>query len=159
MITPNDYISAIEAKLHEKFNSEPVYLDVVPENFKRPSNEIETVKFTMQQTGAYEVVVSTELLIRTFVPVDLYHNSSYQELYLRAMRIMGIFACGYLRVSDSGTGERRAPKVTALSCPTTGKDYAEIRVTLRLDMAKEDFEPQPVKPIMEEFDLNVDIQK
>lgn len=157
MITPNDYISAVAALLEAQFPGERVYLDVVPENFARPSNEVETAKVTMQTAGCTTVSIVTDLLIRTFVLVDAYHNSSYEALYSRVMQIMGLFACGYMTVQDPGSGERRAPKVTACTCPVTGKDYAEIRVTFEMQVAREDFAPQPVKPVMENFRLRAEI--
>ncbi|MCR4935323.1 MAG: hypothetical protein K5990_02415, partial [Oscillospiraceae bacterium] len=75
----------------------------------------------------------------SFVPVDDYHMSDYSALYRQAMGVMGIFAPGYIHVSDPDTGARRAPKVVELGCPVVGADYSEVTAKLSMHLSRADF--------------------
>lgn len=157
MITPNEYGDAIEALLAEAFPGEKVYREIVPENFERPCNEIECVGFTAgAQISAGAIDTEVKMVVRTFVPVDEYHNSQFSGLYRRAMTILGLFARGYIKVSDPDTAARRAPKVTAAGVPVTGKDFAEVQLSFRLQLARADFAPAEVLPVMEELHMKLD---
>lgn len=154
MITPNEYGDAIEALLNEAFPGEPVYREMVPEYFERPGNEVECAGFSANaQVSADAVGTEVKMTVRTFVEVDAYHNSQFSALYRRAMTILGLFAGGFIYVSDPDTGERRAPKVTAASVPPPGKDFAEARLTFHLQLAREDFAPAETPPVMEDLHM------
>lgn len=154
MITPNEYGDAIEALLMEKFPGEKVYRELVQENFDRPSNEVECEDFSGNVDASSDAIdTEVKMVVRTFVEVDAYHNSQFSALYRRAMAILGLFAGGYIEVSDPDTGEKRAPKVTAAGVPVTGKDFAEVRLTFRLQLARADFAPPETLPVMEDLEI------
>lgn len=156
MITPNEYGDAIEKLLNEAFPGEPVYRELVPENFSRPSNEIECAGFTANtQISAGAIDTEVKMIVRTFVTVDAWHNSQFSALYRRAMTILGLFAGGYVYVSDPDTAARRAPKVTAAGVPVTGKDFAEVHLTFRLQLARADFFPPEALPVMEDLHMEM----
>ncbi|MBR3861140.1 MAG: hypothetical protein IKM84_04565 [Oscillospiraceae bacterium] len=139
MISPTAYGDAIEALLNVKFPNEKVYRDFVPEDFARPSHEILVTGWTVTPASIDDISMDLTILIRSFVPVDDYHMSDYSALYRQAMGVMGIFAPGYIHVSDPDTGARRAPKVKALGCPVVGADYSEVTATLSMQLCREDF--------------------
>lgn len=156
MITPNEYGNAIEDLLKAAFPGEPVYRDLVPEDFDRPSSEVECVGFSANaQISADAIDTEVQMIVRTFVTVDAYHNSQFSELYRRAMVILGLFADGFIFVSDSDTGEKRAPKVSAAGVPVTGKDFAEVHLTFRLQLARADFAPPATLPVMEDLHMEM----
>lgn len=160
MISPADFSDSIEGLLKKRFPGEKIYRDLVPEDFARPSHEIECKTFSAVDAGGQEIDVTVTMLINTFVTVDAYHNSQFDALYRRAMAIMGLFAGKYITVSDSDTGEKRAPKVNASACPITGKDYAQVTLTFTLRMDASDFEfeePSPAAPIMQDYKLSQSI--
>ena len=135
MITPKDYIDSIEELLHAAFPGEKVYRDLAPEGFDRPSNMIECASFTAEQAGGFALKLDVKLIIRTFVTVDAYHNSQFDALYRRSMAILALFAKGYIRVTDQDTGEKRAPKISAMAVPVTGKDFAEIHLKATMQIS------------------------
>lgn len=156
MITPNEYVKAIEDLLKAAFPGEPVYPELVPQDFDRPGNEVECVGFSADaQISADAIDTEVKMIIRTFVTVDAYHNSQFSELYRRAMVILGLFAGGFIYVSDPDTGEKRAPKVSAAGVPPPGKDFAEVHLTFRLQLARTDFFPPEMLPLMEQLHMEM----
>ena len=156
MITPNEYVKAIEDLLKAAFPGEPVYPELVPQDFDRPSNEVECVGFSADaQISADAIDTEVKMIIRTFVTVDAYHNSQFSALYRRAMVILGLCAGGFIYVSDPDTGARRAPKMSAAGVPVTGKDFAEIHVTFRLQLARADVFPPETLPVMEHLHMEM----
>lgn len=154
MITPNEYGDAIEELLNGAFPGETVYREMAPENFERPSNEVACEGFSGNtQISADAIDTEVKMTVRTFVEVDAYHNSQLSALYRRAMTILGLFAGGYIKVSDPDTGEKRAPKVTAAAAPPTGKDFAEVHLSFRLQLARAEFAPAETLPVMEDLDM------
>lgn len=156
MITPNEFGDAIETLLKEAFPGEEVYREFTPEDFSRPSSEVVCDGFS-GDTGASAdaMAVDVKMIVRTFVEVDAYHNSQLFALYRRAMTILGLFARGYIKVSDPDTGAFRAPKLAAATVPPAGKDFAEVRLTFRLQLSKADFLPAEDLPVMEELALEL----
>lgn len=154
MITPNEYGDTIENLLKEAFPGETVYREIVPERFERPSNAVECEGFSGNtQISADAIDTEVKMIVRTFVEVDAYHNSQFSALYRRAMTILGLFAGGYIEVSDPDTGEWRAPKVTASAVPPAGKDFAEVHLSFRLQLSKAEFMPAETLPVMEDLEM------
>lgn len=141
MITPSTFIDAVEGILQTAFPDEPVYRDLMPEDFIRPSNEIECTAFSAEQVGGGSLDLTVKLIVRTFVPVDGYHHSDFDALYLRAMRVLALFSGGYIYVSDPDTGVRRAPYIHKPACPVTGRDYAEVHIGFALQVLASDYGP------------------
>lgn len=139
MITPDNFLDAVERRLLERFPGATVYRVQIPEDFARPSHAIYVSGWTVTPASIDDISMDLTILIRSFVPVDDYHMSDYSALYRQAMGVMGIFAPGYIHVSDPDTGARRAPKVKALGCPVVGADYSEVTATLSMQLCREDF--------------------
>lgn len=150
MITPKNALDAISAKLIAAFPLDPhiPYLDEVPKDFKRPSSLISCMSVDMEQSSLEGVVVRMTFIVRSFVEVDNYHNADSQALYRRGMIQSGLFACGYLPVSDSDTTPIRERAMhVELNKQTFGADYVDTQLVLSLPVPKNDFaaaeSPQP----------------
>ncbi|MBQ7145138.1 MAG: hypothetical protein IJR65_08285 [Oscillospiraceae bacterium] len=160
MIKPNDFVNAVETVLQTTFPDEPVYRDYVPEDFIRPSNEIECAAFSAEQVGGGSLDLTVKLIVRTFVPVDGYHHSDFDALYLRAMRVLALFSGGYIYVSDPDTGVRRAPYIHKPACPVTGRDFAEIHIEFALQVFASDYGPSATQlPTMQRVAFSGTINK
>lgn len=155
MISPKDVSDALEAFLNEKFPGEPVVRDLTPEDFARPCNSVECVKFSAEGAGGGNIQVKMLHAVRTFVPVDAYHQSSFDLLAWRAMRILGLCARGYLNVSDPDTHQRRAVKITGGVCPETNPDSAEVQFTSTLFLSLEEIDGAACPaPLMEKVTIS-----
>lgn len=156
MISPSNVADAVEALLLARWPENAVYRDLVPEDFDRPSCAIECVGFSAAQASIDAISVDFQMLVRVFEAVDDYHMTDFDALWKRAMTVLGLFARGWIEVSDSDTGERRCPKITALAAPVVGADYAEIRFTASMQLRKEDFEAAPAaaKPLMQRVSIS-----
>ena len=160
MFTPSVFADAVEELLRASFPDDEIYRDLMPEDFKRPSHEIECPSFTAEQTGGGSIELTVKLIVRTFVPVDEYHHSDFDALYVRAMRVLALFCKGYIYVSDPDTGVRRAPYIEKPAVPNTGSDYAEIHVSFSLSVNAADFEePATPPPTMQRVAFSGTINK
>lgn len=139
MITPVKIRDAVEALLQEAFPGEPVYKNTVPLRFERPSSYVSCAAVSAATAGMDILELRFRLEIMTFVQTDERHDSDSDSLYLRAMKILALFAPGYIRVFDSDTASR-CPKVGGVEIPETGLDYAKIQVTLTLTMSREELQ-------------------
>ena len=134
MITPNDILEAIAAKIREKFPGEELYLEYIPQKFQRPSNLVVLESCAGDVGwGTAAVELRPVYSITTFVPVDEYHHSHLAALHLRQMVLTGLFLPGYLRVGD------RAPKVQQLNLEGN-YDSDSLRVRFQLTLSRGDFE-------------------
>ena len=99
MITTDQILAAIEAKLQGIFPGEKIYENLVPTKFSRPSNMVRLQKISLGPALSANVVqLQYQYVITTFSEVDDYHNSQFPVLDLRALQILGLFAPGYLKV-------------------------------------------------------------
>ena len=151
MIAPADIMAALRAALEGAFPGEPVYADVTPRNFDRPSNMVELTSMTLDalSMGRAAVGIQYQYKITTFCTVDEVHDSHLPALDLRAMLILGAFADGCLRVKD------RAPKVVDCVANTSFYDCAEVALTLALTLDRSEFEPAEIHEIMRELETNL----
>lgn len=78
----SDVMARVKAILEETFQ-EPVFVDRLPKDFKRPSFALELQKTEMADLNLFLVRKTTTVLITGFVDVDYYHDSSREELGLR----------------------------------------------------------------------------
>ena len=86
----SDVMARVKAILEETFQ-EPVFVDRLPKDFKRPSFALELQKTEMADLNLFLVRKTTTVLITGFVDVDYYHDSSREELGLRQDRVMALF--------------------------------------------------------------------
>lgn len=156
IITPALMAGAIKARLQEAFPGEPVYENLTPREFGRPSNMVELVKLELNplSLGAGSVTVQYHYKITTYCVVDEVHDSHLPTLDLRCMTILGAFADGYIKTGD------RAPKVTACTANTEGLyDYAEVKLTVSLAMDRSEFRPGEILPLMEDLNTKLNAKE
>ncbi|MCR4935945.1 MAG: hypothetical protein K5990_05615 [Oscillospiraceae bacterium] len=139
MITPDIILDAVELLLQARFPGSTIYRVLVPEDFDRPSHAIYVSGWAVEPASIDDIRMDLTILIRSFVAVNEYHMSDYSALYRQAMGVMGVFAPGFVRVSDPDTGAQRAPKVTELGCPVVGADYSEVTAKLSMQLSRVDF--------------------
>lgn len=152
MLTPNDILDRLEELVKEKFPGEPVYRDLTPEGFERPSNLIVLdsckgrINFGTKAVELWPVVTLT-----TFVPVDEYSCSHLADLHLRQMTLTGLFLPGCIKVGD------RAPHVDEVSLDG-GFDYDSVTATFRYALSRSELDAMPQLPRMEQLHLNEEVR-
>ena len=152
MITPTEITAAVAGAVETLFPGEPVYVDLTPRNFDRPSDLVELTGIVVGAVSPGGVELVYTYRITNFVEVDERHNSHLAALDLRAMLLVGVFAKGYLPV------ENRALKLT--KCATTHNfDYTETVVGLSLHYCRDEFDPAAVRPLMERLALNTKLKE
>ncbi len=152
MITSNDIIAAVSGAVEKLFPSEPVYENLVPQDFSRPCNLVELIGITLGELSPGGVELLYTYRITDFVEVDERHNSHLPLLDLRTMLLVGLFAKGYLKAGD------RALKVR--SCATTHNlDFTETTVVFSLAYSRTDFDPAAVLPTMEQLTLQTNTKE
>lgn len=147
MITTDQILNAIKARLEAQFPGEPVYINKTPKDFARPSNLVELLRIQLGAFSRNTMELLFTIQITDFVPVDLYFNSDMALLDARTMMLVGgVFGDGYIKVDD------RAPKVA--SCATAHNfDYTETTAVLSCGFARSEFNPSEVLPLMEQLNL------
>lgn len=112
----------VQAVIAAAFPGEPIFVDRLPKDFKRPSFALELQKEEFTDLNISLVRKMVTVLVTGFVEVNAYYDSSREELNRRQDRLMELFAGPSLRVSD------RHPTVSA----NKGKgapDFCEVQVT------------------------------
>ncbi len=150
-IVPADITAAIAARLASAFPGEPVYTDLAPRDFQRPSNMVELAGLSLDPLahGQSGVGLLYQYKITTFSTVDEVHASHLPVLDLRAMLVLGAFAAGFLRVKG------RAPKVQSLEADTSFFDCAVVKLTLALTLDRAEFVEQKFYELMQELALKI----
>ena len=95
-ITPDMILAALHQKLEETFPGEPVYDNLTPRGFQRPSNllELERTDLDPQSLGMAAVSLRYQYKITTFVKTDEVHASHLPTLDIRGMMILGMLGSG-----------------------------------------------------------------
>lgn len=150
MIKPSEIMDAVEELLGERFPGEPVYRNLTPTGFERPSFLLTYGPVKMQDAGCETLEVAAQLTVTAFVAVDEYHNSHTDELLRRMTCVQELFAVEGLRTGD------RVLHVTG----TTGIcnfDYAEVAVTLQY----QDDRPGSggAWPLAGDMELNINVKE
>lgn len=150
MLTPKEIVDAVAGLLEERFPGDPVYRNITPIGFQRPSSLVTytTQRMTDASYNAVEIEAGVSLVV--FVAVDEYHNSHMDELVRRMSAAQELFAVEGLRVGD------RVLHVTG-NAGIPNFDYAEIAITLRY----QDDRPTQGQdwPLIEEVSINTTIKK
>lgn len=151
MITPQDIADRLEELVREKFPDEPVYRELVPSDFTRPSTLI-VQEGCVGNVGYGCSIVELRLTftLTTYVPVDEYHHSHLAALHLRQMQLVGILMPGFIKVAD------RAPKVEEMQLDG-GYDFDTVQVTFSLTLDRNDFINIPQLPAMQQLHINKEV--
>lgn len=155
IITTTQMMGAIEEVLQATFPGEPVYENLTPRDFARPSNMVELTKLDLDALGQGlgAVTLRYHWKITTFCQVDEVHDSHFPTLDLRCMTLLGAFAGGFLRVGD------RAPKLISCTADTSMYDCAEVRLAFGLTMDRSEFCPREILPLMEDLNTKLNAKE
>ena len=153
-ITPEMMMDAVAGQVEAAFPGEKLYRNLAPMGFERPSNMVEltAIKLDSLGLGRGTVELQYQYKITTFCVVDEVHDSHLPTLDLRAMTAVAAFAQGYVKVAE------RAPKVTACSANTGFNDFAEVLLTLSLNVDRSEFCPEEIWPIMEKLMVSLKVE-
>lgn len=145
MLTVKETMDAVEEILRERFPEEPVYRNLTPTGFVRPSFLLVYGPRGMTDASCGTLEVTAAVTVTAFVPVDEYHNSHIDALQERAAAVQELFAVEGLRVVD------RVLSVTG-STAVCNFDFAEIEIKLRY---QDDRPGAGEWPLMGEVDVRV----
>lgn len=144
MIAPAEIMTALREALEGAFPGEPVYEDVTPRNFERPSNLLELTEIALDlDYGCSTAELCLTYLITTFCQVDEVHDSHLPLLDLRAMTVLTAFGAGYVKAGG------RALKVARLKADTSSYDSAAVTLKLSLAVDRSGLTPEEIRPLME----------
>ena len=143
-LTPQTIKDAICDVLRSRFPQDPIYTDIVPMKFERPSTlvELQGIDMDTQSCGAHSVLLTWRFRLTAFVKTDAAHQSHFPELDQRGMTLLAAFATGYLKVAD------RAPSITNTKLDTTLNDCVRLDLALSITVDRDALllpeEPLPV---------------
>lgn len=128
-LDPSTLKDAICDVLRSRFPQDPIYADIVPMNFERPSTlvELQGIDMDTLSCGAHSVRLTWRFRLTAFVKTDAAHQTHFPELDQRGMTLLAVFAAGYLKVAD------RALSITNTKLDTTLNDC--VRLDLALSVA------------------------
>lgn len=118
-----EVLSRVEAALKRAWPDIPVYQDLKPKGFERPSFLLEGGPITITEKGGGQAKHVVQVRVTAFTPVDAYGNSETEELRETADSLLELFEGGYILLGD------RAPHVAELT-GDYGFDYAEVTAKL-----------------------------
>lgn len=126
MIYLNDIHDALEGMISAKYPGAPVYHDVLPKDFNRPSFYVEMTEFTFSPEDGTPSSIMRQAVFKivAFVAIDAYHNGQVSELDTRLDVLAGLFAPGFLRVGD------RAPHAVIRKGEIVSTDAAQLTIAL-----------------------------
>jgi hypothetical protein len=140
VITVEDIVEAINARLVEAFPEDMVYENLLPKDFSRPSTLIELASVQGTQTSRWTIEVKASFSLTSYVEVGGHYESDTKELRVRQNRVMGLFANGYLQVGD------RCLEVQVVS---GGMDFTESYVDLEFQYFDDRPDISETLPLME----------
>lgn len=153
MITPNDIADVLESMVRGRFPDEPVYRDLTPHSFQRPSTLIvHDGGAAVPAVGCSAIELRQRYTLVTFVSVDEYHQSHLAALHARQMILLGLLLPCYIRVGD------RAPKVAEEIELGGGYDFDSVTVTYGYTLNREDFEKIELPPDMGALHLSTEVR-
>lgn len=124
MLTPKQILDAVAGLLEERFPGEPVYRNITPIGFARPSSLVTYGTQKMADATCAMLEIESSLTVTVFVAVDEYHNSHLDELARRMTCVQELFAVEGLGVED------RVLHVAG-NAGIVNFDFAEVSITLR----------------------------
>lgn len=146
MTTPNDIMTAINLELVKVCPIDPVYINLLPKDFARPSFLLECVQVMRQDENYSTVSVVAYFTITCFCEVDGHYNSDAEQLLERQTKVIDIFRRGYLTVGD------RAIKAQASS---GGMDFTQSYVDVQFEYFDARDDAPDTTPLMEAVKTNI----
>lgn len=150
MLSSKEILDAVTELLEERFPGEPVYRNITPISFTRPSSLVTYVSQRMTDASCAALEVEANVMVTVFVAVDEYYNSHMDELVRRMSAVQELFAIEGLRVGD------RVLHVAG-NAGVANFDFAEVAITLRYL----DDRPRPGQdwPLIDEVGINTAIKE
>lgn len=118
-MTANELMDAVEMRVREVYPKDPIYRDILPKDFKRPSFTLECQKDDEEDANAVLVRRSVTLLLTCFTEVNAYSDSSRNALNERLDQVMGLFRTpifvqgrALLVQARKGSGDPQASEVS-----------------------------------------------
>lgn len=151
MLLLKDLMDAVENTVKTQYPGEPVYVDALPKDFKRPSFALECQKNETAALNPFLVQRTVTVLLTCFVEVNAYGDSSREALNSRMDTLCAHFAQGYLQAGD------RAIHLQA-DRGTGAPDFAEVTLTFTWVDGRPEYQdpnaPDSGIPRMEDFAVN-----
>lgn len=141
MLNSLKILEELNRLLVEKFpNCKAVYIDLVPQDFDRPSFLIEAVTSEQHTVNAGTVEQTDYFTITAFDVVGERYETSALRLMELQQEVLNLFREGFLRVDG------RAPKIKASS---GGRNYDRAFVDVQLTYTEQRLPDAPPLPTME----------
>jgi len=140
MLTPNSIIDAVNDLLVEKYPKAPVYVNLRPKDFERPSFLVELVDMKRADVNYSTVSVAAKIAVTCFVDVDGRYNSDVVKLAEKQGGVMDMFANGYLAVGD---------RCISVEAAEGGIDFSDCYVDLQLAYFDDRPIPGETLPLMD----------
>lgn len=119
-----DILDALNALLLKEWPERMCYINILPNDFERPSFLIERVKQTLTDKTRHIQQIREDLTVTCLCMVDTSQNSDQRELLETQSRILELLSPGKIVVGD------RAVTVTASSGKSDlGEAYVDVTVT------------------------------
>ena len=114
----NDILQAVEVRISGRFPGEPVYRDLLPKGFQRPSFTLECTKDESADVNIALVRRSVAALVTCYAAVNEYGDSSRAELNSRTDAVLALLGAGPLAVEGRSI---QAGAVKGLGSPAAGE--------------------------------------
>ena len=124
MVKMGDIVKAVNGLVVELFPDDPVYVNFMPKDFKRPSTLIEFADCERTDANISTVEVKAKFSLTCYTEVDGHYLADTERLNDRLDATAALFACGYVRVGD------RCLEAKAVSA---GTDITDCYIDLQLD--------------------------
>ena len=123
LLETNDILRAVEAGLKKHYPGEPVYWNLLPKGFERPSFTLECTKDEVADVNIGLVRRSVTVRVTCYVAVsEGYGDSDRVELNARMDAVLGLFGMGFCEVGGrkvqvsamKGVGSPEVSEIAAL---------------------------------------------
>lgn len=130
-VTELELLNGLKLLVEAALPGETVHTNRVREGFTRPASLVQCGKLRITPLNACMSERQQEMILTSFVEVDAYHDSHFEDLVTRQEKLLAIFADSYIRIGS------RCPHVEKLEA-SYGLDYTEVKATLCWDEVREE---------------------
>lgn len=145
----NEILCAVEAGIKTRYPQEPVYWNLLPKGYARPSFTLECTTEEMADVNAGLVRRSATVLATCYADVDDYKDSERRELNARMDAVLALFGSGVCTVGDRSI---RVSAAKGIGAPDASEVFAVFTWT---DTRPGYKDPEVGAPVMEHYALNV----
>ena len=146
----NDIITAVNGLIVKKYPDDTVYINLLPQDFDRPSFFIELIDDERVDVNRNTVEVTVDLSVTCYIDVDGHYNSDIESLIERLDSVSDMFTCGYLTVGD---------RYLAVTTERGDIDFTESYIGVQLNY----FDDRPIQgeelPLIEAVKPNFELEE